>query len=246
MKVNELLEIINGFAPLDTACEWDNCGLIVGDKDCEITSVYLTLDADMQALSEAKALGCNTVVSHHPIIFSPVSKLTAENPAYHYIREGISVISVHTPLDMARGGVNDCLARACGLENVRDFMLDGKPLGRIGEIDETDARSFADFIKGTLMADSCACIIKSNVNRVCVVSGSGGSALRAAVEAGCDTLVTGEAKHDMLLLADSLPINLFVLGHFETENIVLDFLKEKLSDSVPCFLSERKSIVEYI
>ena len=89
MKVNELLEMINGFAPLDTACEWDNCGLIVGDKDCEITSVYLTLDADMQALSEAKALGCNTVVSHHPIIFSPVSKLTAENPAYHYIREGI-------------------------------------------------------------------------------------------------------------------------------------------------------------
>ena len=244
MKVKDILETINGFAPFDSACAWDNCGLLVGDKDADVTGIYLTLDADKFALCEAKKQGCNLVVSHHPIIFSPLSSVTADTLVFEYIKEGISVISVHTPLDMAKDGVNDCLARACHLENVENFILDGAPLGRVGFSKEKDGYVFADAVKSALSADGYTCIVNKDVSKVCTICGSGGSAVREAFDAGCDTIVTGEAKHDAYLTADSLSMNIFVFGHFETENIVLSMLYDRLFRLAPCFISTRKKLVE--
>ncbi len=244
MKVNELCEIINEMAPFDTACAWDNCGLILGDENQEIKGVYLTLDADMYALEKAKENGCNVVVSHHPVIFGSVSKITAKDVPYHYITSGISVISAHTCLDMAKGGVNDCLAQVCSLENIEDFMLEGAPLGRIGTCEGIDGYEFAERIKKNMGIDHCDCIVNRPVNRVCVVSGSGGSAINDAYLAGCDTLVTGEAKHECFVTAHNLSMNIFVLGHFESENIVLKPLYDLISKKAPCFISNRKQLVE--
>ena len=246
MKISELLNIIDGFAPLLSAYDWDNCGLIVGDEGCEITSVLVTLDADMYALEKAKQLGCNTVLSHHPLIFGSLSKVCAPNPAYYYIREGINVISVHTPLDMCEGGVNDTLAKLLNLSDIRPFYDGQMPLGRIGTSSISDPREFADFAKTAIGAKSCTCVLKREVNTVCVIGGSGGSEIMSAYKNGCDTLVTGEAKHDKYTLADDMGINLLVLGHFETENIVLDVLTDKLSVFVPCFKNDRKILTDVI
>lgn len=246
MKVNELIEIIDGFCPLETAMPWDNCGLNVGDMNADITGVYITLDADMFALENAKRLGCNTVVSHHPLIFGAISSVTADTPIYKYIKEGISVIALHTPLDMTEGGVNDSLAEKIGLCDVTPFYLEGAPLGRMGNVPQTDCVEFAKNLKASLSAKACRFVAKAPVKKVCVVSGSGGSAVAKAKAAGCDSLVTGEAKHDQYILADRLGLNLFVLGHFETENIVLEFLYDKLSDKVPCFKSDRKELVNVV
>lgn len=244
MKVKDILKAVNDIAPFDTACSWDNCGLIAGDENQPVTSCYITLDADMYALSEAERLGCNLVITHHPIIFGAVSKITSDMPVFHYIRKGISVISAHTCLDMAKEGVNDALAKVCSLQNPRDCMVEGYPLAKMGEVEKQSAQEFIEKIKKALPSAKCDCIIKGQVNKVMVVGGSGGSCVSDAVRYGCDTLVTGEAKHDAFITADTLGLNLMTFGHFETENIVLKKLSDKISEYLPCYISDREKFIE--
>lgn len=242
MKVEKLVEILYNIAPFDRAYDWDNNGLMVGNAQDEITSVYLTLDADAYALKRAKELSANVVISHHPLIFDKLSSVTAGGLAYWYIKEGISVISVHTPLDMAKGGVNDCLAKALELEQIEEYFDGTKPIGRKGKSKISDGVEFAELIKKNLDLDGIECIINRPVNSVLVVSGSGGGEIENAYFGGYDTLVTGEAKHDRLVYCDDHNMNIFVLGHFASENIVLDFLQDEISKYVPCHKSDRKRL----
>jgi dinuclear metal center YbgI/SA1388 family protein len=216
---------------------------MVGDREKEITGVYLSLDADTFALGLAKELDCNVVLSHHPLIFDKLSSVTAEDTVYKYIKEDVAVISVHTPLDMTRGGVNDCLANACALEDITLFYEDGMPLGRIGKSKFDDVKDLGDHIKENLKLERYDYIENDLVKKVAVVSGSGGSLIKAASSLGCDTFVTGEAKHDALVLCDELGMNLILLGHLESENPVLKFLYKELSGLVPCHLSCRTKIL---
>ena len=228
MKVNELYKILNEIAPFDSACSWDNVGHLIGDGNMEISGVYITLDADMYALTKAIEQGCNIVVSHHPIIFSPIKSVTDEDISYHYIKNGVAVISSHTCLDMAKGGICELFAKKCGLENIKEYFIDGMSLARAGEVKEMSGFDFADMAKKSVGTKKCDCVIKRPANKILAVCGSGGSCVYDAYKGGFDTLVTGEAKHDAFVLADSLGINLIALGHFETENVMVDIIYDRL------------------
>ena len=239
MKIRDIYEIIDKIAPFSTACEWDNCGLICGDMEQEVTGIYLTLDADLYALENAKKQGANLVISHHPLTFEPLRKVTAESNIYHYIRNGIAVISAHTCLDAAKGGINDCLAEIAGLEDIKEMITDGIPLGRTGHVLADDGDGFVESLCKKLNTGA-QYVINGKIRNVAVVSGSGGGCMDDAVKSGCDTLITGEAKHDHFVKANDIGFNLIALGHFETENIILQPLYEKLKGICPVFISDRK------
>lgn len=243
MTVKKILDILNDIAPLDTACAWDNCGLLAGDSKAEVSGVYVTLDADLYALERAKQNGCNLVVSHHPIIFDEMKSVTDADVVFEYIRNGVCVISLHTCLDIADGGVNDALASALGLCDVQKVFADGEPLARMGEVDIKDNLEYIDFCKAAICSERADCVIVRDIRKVVTVSGSGGSCLDTAKALGADTLITGEAKHSDYVKAHNIGINLITLGHFETENIIVKVLCEKLSGYVKTVADDRKQIV---
>lgn len=119
MKVKEIYEALNSFAPFKNAEKWDNSGILVGDVNSEVKKALLTLDVTEKVIEEAEKIGANLIISHHPIIFNPLKKVMAESLVYKLIKKDIAVISAHTNLDISPVGVNYALAKAIGLKNLK-------------------------------------------------------------------------------------------------------------------------------
>lgn len=234
MKVQELYRFLSDRIPASLSCEWDNDGLMCcPDPEAEVQRVLVALDITAAVVEEAIAGGYDLVVSHHPLIFSP---LRALDPADHVakkvialLRAGISAMSFHTRLDAVEGGVNDTLAACLGLCNVEAFENNGETLGRIGTLaGGLSLREFAAHVKEATGADCVQYVGDREVHRVAVLGGSGSDDVKAAKRAGADTYVSGELKHNYLTDAPDLGINLVAAGHFHTENPVCERIRELL------------------
>ena len=135
---NDIYAEMQRYAPLELAESWDNPGLLV---DCgrEVSRVLVTLDITPEVVEEAAAGGCELIVSHHPVIFSPLKKLTPRDVSFQLVQKGISAICMHTNLDAAEGGVNEVLA---GIFGMRDWEVFADGCGRVGEVDPITCRSW--------------------------------------------------------------------------------------------------------
>lgn len=235
--VEELRQKMDELAPYRLAESWDNSGLLVGDPKRRVEKVLLALDVSFPVMEEAEERGAALILTHHPVIFRPLKRLTAGSLPWELARRGLSALCAHTNLDAAQGGVGDALANALGLEDVLPCIPgEHGMLGRIGTVPDgpVTAEHFARFAKETLRAASCSCaLLPRPVEKVAVVSGAGGDFVREALEAGADLLLTGEAGHHDFWLARELGISLVTLGHYETEIPVLPVLREKLRAAFP-------------
>ena len=130
--VQQIYEEMQRIAPLALAESWDNPGLLV---DCggEVSRVLVTLDITPEVVEEAARKGCGLIVSHHPVIFSPLKKLSGQDVAFQLVKSGISAICMHTNLDAAEGGVNEVLAGIFGMREMEAFA---EGCGRVGAIEE--------------------------------------------------------------------------------------------------------------
>ena len=120
-KINEILGFLCSFAPLSLAEEWDNVGLLVGDGNMDVTKVLVSLDITSHVVDEAVLKGANLIISHHPVIFKPLSAITADgkgNIVFKLVQNGVSAICMHTNLDICDNGVNDALAAALELLDI--------------------------------------------------------------------------------------------------------------------------------
>jgi len=123
-SISQVESVLNEIAPPAYAQEWDNVGLLVGDRGEECTGVLLCIDLTQAVLDEAEADGVNMLACYHPPIFRPISRLTADDRGsgalvWRAARLGCAIYAMHTALDAAVGGTNDVLAAACGLKDVR-------------------------------------------------------------------------------------------------------------------------------
>lgn len=232
--IHDILRFFEAFAPVQTAMDFDNVGLLIGDKHRAVTKALLALDITAEVTEEAAALGCELIISHHPVIFRPLRRLQTRDAAYLLAQFGIAAVCMHTNLDLSADfGVNLCLARALGLQNVRKSEC-GECLF-IGELPEKNAMTaFAAHTKTALHCEGLRYTAqKEQVQTVAVSSGAGGSEIFAAADEGADVLVTGEIKHHEILAANSLGVNMLDAGHFKTEDVVLPPLAEKLGQAFP-------------
>lgn len=128
MKVQEIVNAIERIVPRGLALGWDNVGLLVGDEKQDVKKILLTIDITKDVLIEAKRQKADLIVSYHPVIWDGLKKITAVGQGeivYQLIRSGISVYSIHTALDVMKGGVNDALADILGLQDLKpigDFV----------------------------------------------------------------------------------------------------------------------------
>jgi len=237
MNVRELYACLNEIIPPSLSCTWDNDGLMCcPDPDREVKRVLIALDVTGEVADEAVEGGFDAVISHHPLIFKPIKKLTADGGAggilINFIRAGVSVMSFHTRLDAAEGGVNDVLAETIGLEDIEPLEVEGEGnIGRVGKLPEKlEIEEFASAVKEAIGAPDVRFAGGGHpVYRVAVISGDGGKLISAARAAGADTFVSGELGYHNLLAADEQGINLVEAGHFYTEDPVCDRLAEILA-----------------
>lgn len=233
VTVRDLYLFLNARAPFHTAEEYDNTGLLCGDMNQCVTRCLLSLDITEEIIDEAAGQGAELILTHHPVIFSPLSQLTASGTGrrvYLLIQKHISVISSHTNFDFAPGGVNDHLASLLNLSRVAPCAPQGDSYAaRLGEISPLPFMQFAQILKKRLGCRALRATQSGRlIHRIAVCSGAGGDYLEAAAEAGADTFLTGEAKYHHFQRAKEMGITLIEAGHFETENPALFLLKESL------------------
>lgn len=231
----DMYRFIDGFAPFRTAMSFDNPGLLVGDGNEEVTKALLALDITPETVQEAADLGAQLVISHHPVIFHPMKELRPDSVPYLLARHSIAAICAHTNLDMAPGGVNECLAEALRLKNVRmlcENAASGLAEALCGDTERPyDPREFAEFVKTELGCEGlCFTDGARKITSVGLCGGAGADYVYDAAQAGCQAFVTGECKHNILIDAGNLGVTLVAAGHFETEVPVLQPLMEKLGE----------------
>ncbi len=244
--VKEVNEFFNEKVPYYMQMDFDNAGMLVGFCENEVRRVLLALDITDAVIAEAADLGADLIVSHHPILFDPLKRVTDDDEkgkkVIRLIRGGISAICLHTNLDAADGGVNDCLMEALGA-HVTGLLYphvthpDGRPYGisRLGELPSPVA--FQDFLVRTKQRLHCSGLryvdAGQPVYKIACCGGAGGSEMWKAAAAGCDTYVTADLKYDHFLSAKELGLNLIDGDHFCTENVVVPYLKRLLCGRFP-------------
>lgn len=232
-KVKDIYDFLDSIAPFKSAMDFDNCGILVGDPDCEVKSAVISLDITSEVCDEVHDLGANLIISHHPIIFKPIKNISFKNVVSKMIKNEINAICAHTNLDISDFGVNFHLASSLSISNLSPLCMEKEsPLGFVGELkEEMNSKEFAIFVKEKLNCKGVRYTnIKSKIKKVGVCSGSGGSLVKEAYKKGVDAFVTGEIKHSEILLANSLGITVVDAGHFKTENVIINPLNIMLSE----------------
>lgn len=342
-NIKDIYDLVDKFAPFRLSESWDNCGLIIGDYNSEVSSCVVALDITPQVLKSAIDLNTNLIITHHPVIFNPIKNIREKSIVYQLISNNIAVISAHTNLDKAKYGLSEVLAKKIGLKEIKNvnptvenyykinvfvpkenvelvsksmteagagiignysgcsfrnegigtffpnqdsnpYMGEKLKLGLVSEIklemicpkhnlrsvidqmvkahpyetpaydifenlglsDEysflkvgklnkpTSPESFAKELKARLGTKFIKfCDSTKDIKTVAVVSGGGCSMLDAIIKHGIDAFVTGDIKHDKFIKGLENQISLFDVGHYESESIILNNLKDLLKNQLP-------------
>ena len=218
MTVQEIYDLIDRTAPFDTQMESDNSGFLVGNVSQEVNSILFALDVTPAVISEAVSLGAQLIVTHHPLMFSPLHSLTDGDyegrVIRRLVREDISLISAHTNLDQAPGGINDTLAGLCGLTGIT-----GEGFFRCGQLDTPrPAADYAEELRRRLHTEvRLMGPADAEISKVGLCSGGGSDLWTQARDTGCSAFVSGEIRHHHALAMAESGIAAFECGHFATE-----------------------------
>lgn len=246
IKNQDIYCFIQHIAPFETQESWDNSGLLIGDACDDVSGILVTLDITQRAIEKAYQNHCSLIISHHPVIFSALKKLSSVSMPYQLIKYGISAICCHTNLDIASGGLNDLLAeKLCSVMNTKNEILPLMPdgLGRIITLKE--GQEIASVAKQAKQALGCEVVRYSAncpilIQKIGICSGSGASLLED-IAGTCHCLLTGDVKHDRWYKAEELNLGLIDCGHYHTEIIMVAYLAEQLRKHFPVL-----PVIEYI
>lgn len=246
--VQEIYNYLDRKAPFAIQESWDNSGLLVGDPQGEVCCILTALDITDEVVEEARTLGAQLIVSHHPLIFTPVKRMTLSpedlvgRKLWRLARQNTAAICCHTNLDAVEGGVNTVLAQSLGLINIQHLAQEGldpqgRPygIGRVGELDEpVDTGELLALVQEALTPNGVRFVDGGKpIRRIAVGGGACGSMLEDARRAGCDAFVTSDLKYNHFLDAKELGMTLIDAGHFPTENLVLPTLVRWLEEGFP-------------
>ena len=224
--VKNIYDYINTISPFDTQKEWDNSGFLIGDFRKEVKNAVIALDCTNEVVEYAESVSADLIITHHPVIFRGVKQIKADSPIYRLINNDIAQISVHTPFDMADGGINDNLAKLLSLKDIKKIADGDLALGELEEGMSID--DFAEFVADTLGTNGIRYTdTEKLIKTVAVGGGACGEYIEAAM-ANADCFVTGEAKYHEMLDAQQMGYAVVSAGHFETENKPFLMIKDSL------------------
>lgn len=235
--VNDVLNYLWTMAPEAGKESWDNVGHLVGRSNQDVSKILTALDITLPVIQEARELGAQLIVSHHPVIWDThkfvTDRVIQQERVLQLIECGLSAICMHTNLDEAEDGVDDTLVEMLGL-HAEEHLAEGK-IGHIATLDTPmSLQSFMKLVQNKLQANGLRFHDSGRlVQRIATGCGSCGEYLKDAVDAGCDTFLTGDIKYNVFLDAQDQGINLIDAGHFATENPIVKKLAGKLQREFP-------------
>jgi len=251
-QLQQITDFLDAFAPLDQAERWDNVGLLLGDHEVNVQRIMTCLTLTSDVAREAIERDAQLIVSHHPIFFRPVQKLTSAIPegklVLALLRSGIAVYSPHTAFDSARLGINQMLASWLGLQEIEPIRSplspsDNSPgAGRWGKLNHpVMLREFLELVRARLKLPGRTAShgghevllqyvgeLDRPVSTVGIGCGSAAEFLKDAARLGCDLFLTGEARFHDCLEARETGIALVLAGHYGTERPGVEHLADLL------------------
>lgn len=241
--IGNIFDKIDSIAPFRNADEFDNSGLLVGDRGDKVTRALLSLDATLAVADEAKEKGCELVITHHPVLFNAIKRLDISHPAVRLMRYGIGCICAHTNLDSAEYNISDIMCELMGLKPNGDYYTVNRAdpvtgtavgYGRVADCEEMTPCELAKKAKEAFCCDfvryTCG---KENITKVGFCSGAGGDFAYECIRHGAQGYITSDIKHHELLDAADMGLTVVDCGHFNTEVIVLPYLKKVLERAFP-------------
>ena len=221
MKLSVIEKLLDDKLKKVTAEPWDNCGLLIGNRNHEIKGILLALELTQEILKEAKMNHCDLIITHHPVIFGGVQQILEDEQKliYHAIKNDIAVYSAHTNFDMIKDGLNDYVCSLLGARNISVLPEDETGIIRLFDIDKSSASEFSRFLMEKLQVQDIRLIgsAHKDIKRVGLVTGSGVSYAKTAFENGADLFITGDIKyHEAMDYAQNRQV-LIDAGHFGTE-----------------------------
>lgn len=241
--ITQVIEQLEQHIPLNLQEPYDNCGLQVGDPDQPLTSILLTTDITESTIDEAIDLQANLIISHHPLIFSGIKRITGatyiERTIIRALRHGIVLYSAHTNADKIIGGVSYRMAQKLHLHDLRTLQpsSDGTGLGCIGHLSspmtETD---FLTLLKTTFHTPAIrhSRLLGKPIRTVALCGGSGAEFIPTAMHLGADIYITTDIKYHQFFMAENQLI-IADIGHFESEQFTKEIFQEQLTDFFPNF-----------
>ena len=242
MKVKDIIRVIEEFAPLSLQEGWDNSGLCIGSPEDVVSSVLLGLDCTPELVDEAIACGADMIVTHHPLIFSGLKKISPDNPVgesvIKAIKAGISIYAAHTSADKVIAGVSGAMAARLGLEDVQILDEDGEGtgLGVVGNLPEPlSSEEAVKLVKKSfgLKAMRASKPVDGKISRVAMCGGSGGSLIGAAMKSGAQLYISGDISYHNFFTREGFMI--MDIGHYESEIEIVDILFSLIKKKFPTF-----------
>lgn len=244
IKVNNIIKEMELLAPTYLKEDFDNVGLMVGDKNKEVKKVLLALDCTLKVIEEAKKENVELIITHHPLIFKRPSSITTDTlqgkKIIELIKNDISLYSSHTNLDSVENGLNDTIVSILGFDNFKILEKnkrdDKAGLGRIVSLKESiQLEDLISKIKKSLNINNLRVVKgKDKVNKIAIINGSGQDFIGKAVALGADCIITGDTTYHFASDYKEMEISILDVGHFASEQItffnVMENLKEKFKD----------------
>ena len=244
IKVNNIINEMELLAPTYLKEDFDNVGLMVGDKNKEVKKVLLALDCTLKVIEEAKKENVELIITHHPLIFKRPSSITTDTlqgkKIIELIKNDISLYSSHTNLDSVENGLNDTIVSILWFDNSKILEKnkrdDKAGLGRIVSLKESiQLEDLISKIKKSLNINNLRVVKgKDKVNKIAIINGSGQDFIGKAVALGADCIITGDTTYHFASDYKEMEISILDVGHFASEQItffnVMENLKEKFKD----------------
>ena len=249
VKIKQVLSALERFAPLPLQESWDNAGLQLGLTEAEVSGALLCLDVNEPVVDEAIDRGCNLIVSHHPLLFRGLKQITGgtmvERCVIKAIKHDVVIVSMHTNMDNAMGGVNWKMAEKLGLTGVSFLapLSASDPLqakveagsGVVGELPEAmETRAFVELVKKQFTCQCAQCneLLRRPVRKVALCGGAGDFLLPDAVRLGADAFITGEMHYHQYFGMEQ-QIQICVIGHYESEQWTAEIFRDIIQRECP-------------
>jgi len=244
MKCDKIIEQLEVHFPASYAEEWDNIGLLVGRRDKEVKTIYIALDATDDMVEEAIRVEADMLLTHHPLIFRKMSRITTEDfigrRVYELIRSDISYFAMHTNFDvmgMADAAADELFLQERQVLNVTyedDISKEG--CGRVGRLKACmSVANLAEFVKQKFQIPNVRVYgdLGDIVECVAVMPGSGGDYIKDAINAGADVIITGDMNHHGGIDAIAQGITVIDAGHYGIEKLFVSYMEEFIKRELP-------------
>jgi dinuclear metal center YbgI/SA1388 family protein len=272
MRIEEVISYLEQWAPLILQESYDNSGLLVGNKQNDITNVLVSLDCTEEVVEEAISKNCNLIVSHHPVVFNGLKRFTGadyvQRTIIKAIQNNIALYAIHTNLDNTLEGVNGEIAKRLGLKNVRPLVpLSGfksQPNEEVAHnwqllqnnLNQCGSGAIGELENPISLID-CLSILKKEFNnhsikytqtnksviqKIAICGGSGQFLLGAAKSQGADVFVTSDVKYHEFFDAEN-ELSFIDIGHFESEQFTIELIHAKITEKFRTFAVHKTGVI---